>query len=96
MNFKSSYVNMVKLAHREPSMALCVYTDASDAFWAGVVTQCEPEDLNKEVEDQRHEPLAFLGGAFTGSEEWWTTFEKEAYAIYQVFFEAELSALGGR
>ncbi len=29
----------------------------------------------------------FLGGAFTGSEEWWTTFEKEAYAIYQVFLK---------
>lgn len=83
--FQRELKNMVKLAHREEDKSICIYTDASDAYWAGVVTQCHAAELDKKTEDQKHEPLAFLGAAFKGSEEWWTTFEKEAYAIYQVF-----------
>ena len=84
-NFQDEIKNLAKLAHRDPKKAICVYTDASDAYRAGVVTQCEADELDKNVENQKHEPLAFLGSEFKGSEEWWTTFEKEAYAIYQVF-----------
>lgn len=83
--FQEQLRETVKLSHRDSKKTLCVFTDASDAFWSGVVTQCEPGELDKEVNEQRHEPLAFLGAAFKGAEEWWTTFEKEAYAIYQVF-----------
>lgn len=75
----------VKLAYRDVSKALCAYTDASDALWSGVVSQCDPEDLNKELEEQRHNPVAFLGAAFKESAEWWTAFEKEVFAIFQVF-----------
>ena len=32
-----------------------------------------------------HEPLAFLGAAFKGAERNWSTFEKEAFSIYQAF-----------
>lgn len=36
-------------------------------------------------QEQQHEPLAFLGAAFKGAEIGWTTFEKEAFAIFQTF-----------
>jgi RNase H-like domain found in reverse transcriptase len=40
-----------------------------------------PEDLDLPPEQQRHEPLAFLSGSFTGSMRRCFIFEKEAYAI---------------
>jgi len=75
----------VKLAHRDPDKELCIYTDASERYWAGVVTQCERRELEKNVMEQRHEPLAFLSGEFSGPELAWTTYEKEGYAIHQTF-----------
>lgn len=66
----------VKLAHRDPAMDLCIFTDASDRHWAGVATQCRPGEVEKDAVDQRHEPLAFLSGEFTGPELAWTTYEK--------------------
>lgn len=50
-----------------------------------MITQCDPDDLDKKLDEQKHEPLAFLRASFKRSKEYRTTFEKEAYAIYQVF-----------
>ena len=75
----------LKLAHRQPDLALCIYTDASDKFWAGIVTQCEPSELHKAAHEQIHQPLAFISAEFTGAELAWTTFEKEGYVITQTF-----------
>lgn len=58
----------VKLAHRNPELDLCAFTDASDRFWAGVVTQCQAGEVEKVVTEQRHTPYAFLSGDFTGPE----------------------------
>ena len=77
--------NLVTLAHRDTEKALRIYIDASDAHWSGVVTQTIRGDLRKQFKKQKHEPLAFLGAAFKGAEEFWTTLEKEAYPIYMVF-----------
>jgi RNase H-like domain found in reverse transcriptase/Integrase zinc binding domain len=61
---------------------VCVYTrDASHDFWSAIVTQVSPGDLDLPHEEQRHEPLAFLSGAFTGAMKRWAIIEKEAYAI---------------
>ena len=37
------------------------------------------------IEDQKNERLAFLGSSFKDAQLHWTTFEKEAYAIFQTF-----------
>ena len=74
----------MKLAHRNTAKAVCIYTDASKEYWSVVVTQTNPEELDIDAEKQRREPLAFLGAAFKGSEARRTTFENEAFAIYQV------------
>lgn len=44
-----------------------------------MVTQNMPPDLNKLVEDQKHQPLGFLGAAFRGAQIHWSAFEKEEY-----------------
>lgn len=62
-----------------------MFTDSSDRYWAGVFTQCAPREVEKEDAEQRHEPLAFLSGEFTGLELAWMTYEKEGYAIMQIF-----------
>ena len=49
------------------------------------MTQCSEEQLDLPVPDQRHEPLAFLVSQFRKAEKSWTTFEKEAYAIFQTY-----------
>jgi len=60
--------NAVKLSYPKPGMEICVYTDASDRFWSAVVTQTQPENLEIQLEDQKHQPLAFLGADFKGAE----------------------------
>lgn len=78
---KEALENQVTLAHVDIDKRLCVYTDASECFWSGLVTQIPMEDLSKLCYEQRHEPLAFLSGHFSDSSLRWSTIEKEAYAI---------------
>lgn len=92
-NLENRLRQAVKLSHRDPSKELCVYTDASDRFWTGVLTRCEPAELTKAVPEQRHEPLAFLRGEFKGPELAWTTIEKERYAIWMKFRRADYMLL---
>jgi len=60
------------------------------------VTQTSSEDLKRDVEDQKHEPLAFCGAAFKRSQIRWSTCEKEAFAIYQVFKKLDYLFYDGR
>lgn len=80
-NCKQALEHQTTLAHRNDSCRLCVYTDACDLVWSGIVTQVPPSDISKTHDDQRHQPLAFLSGRFTGPQLGWSTLEKEAFAI---------------
>ena len=75
-DFQMELRNLDKLAHRDTAKALCIYTDASDARWSGVVMQTGRADLKEQLEDQKHEPLAFLRTVFKGAEEFWTNLKK--------------------
>jgi RNase H-like domain found in reverse transcriptase len=55
-------------------------TDASDRFYAGLVTQIHEEQLDLPMEEQYHQPLAFLSGEFKGAQLRWTVPEKEGFA----------------
>ena len=77
--------NAVKLSYPLPDKEVCMYTDASDRYWSAVVTQVDKRHLSLPLADQRHDPLAFLGGAFKGAGLDWSTFEKEGFAIFQTF-----------
>ena len=78
---KKALANQVTLSHRDESKRLCVFTDASDTVWSGIVTQVCPDDLPKPHMDQDHDPLAFLSGRFNATQLGWSILEKEAYAI---------------
>lgn len=71
----------VRLAHVDYTKRLCVFTDASDLLWAGVITQVPVSDIPYAVSEQQHEPLPFFSGHFGRSKLRWSTLEKEAYAI---------------
>ena len=80
-DIQNAITNHVTLAYPDPSMRMCVFTDASDGHWAGVVTQTAPTELDKPPGKQKHYPLAFVSGRFSGAAERWPTVEKEGFAI---------------
>jgi len=82
-------VDEVKLAYPDPEMTLCVWTDANDKGWAGVITQCLPSELSKPMAEQHHHPLAFFSGLFTGAELRWSTLEQEAFAVKQTCMKGQ-------
>jgi hypothetical protein len=47
------------LAFPNPDKRICVLTNASDRFYAGLVTQIDEEQLDLPMEEQVHQPLAF-------------------------------------
>lgn len=70
----------VALAHRHPSIRLCVYSDASDVVWSNIVMQVFYGDLPILYQNQRHASLEFLSGRFSGSKLKWSMLEKNADA----------------
>jgi hypothetical protein len=73
-------MDSMTLAFPDPDKRICVLTDASDRFYAGLVTQIE-EQLDLPMEEQDHQPLAFLSGEFKGAQLRCTVSEKEGFAI---------------
>ncbi len=80
---KKALVDMIPMAHPNDESDVCVYTDASQDHWGAIITQVKPGALSKPLEDQEHEPLAFLSGSFKGSSSRWPIVEKEAFAIVE-------------
>ena len=78
---KNALRTAVQLSHPDQSKLFCLFTDASEDHWSGVLTQISPNSFSVPFIEQEHEPLAFLAGSFTGSSYNWSTLEKEAAAI---------------
>jgi RNase H-like domain found in reverse transcriptase len=74
-------LTLMTTAHPDPKQRICVFTDASDAFYSGMINQVPEHHLDLLVHDQQHQPLAFTSGRFRGSQERWTIPEKEAFAV---------------
>ena len=81
VDFRLLIAQRVTLSHLDPAKRLCMNTDASEHYWAGVRTQFPQGDAAKPLEEQRHEPLAFVSGAFTGAMSRLSIYEKEAFAM---------------
>jgi RNase H-like domain found in reverse transcriptase len=69
------------LAFLDPDKRICVSTDASNRFYAFLVTQMHEEQLELSMGEHDHQPLAFLPGEFKGAQQRWTVPEKEVFAI---------------
>ncbi|CEP03568.1 hypothetical protein PBRA_009453 [Plasmodiophora brassicae] len=80
-DLRFALINHVQLAYPKPDYQTCLFTDASEVAWSAVITQIPREDIALPVHEQRHEPLAFYGKRFSGSELRWPIVEKEAAAI---------------
>jgi hypothetical protein len=80
-NSQAAIMDSMTLAFPDPDKRICVLTDASDRFYAGLVTQIHEEQLDLPMEEQDHQPLAFLSGEFKGAQLRWTVPEKEDFAI---------------
>jgi len=86
--------NSITLAYPDIEKTICLFTDASDRFWSGVVTQCDKETLKLSFDIQKHEPLAFISSEFRKAQLNWSTFEKEGFAIYQTFKKMDYMLYG--
>lgn len=56
VNVNPGFLRTGRTSERFAREEQCVYTDASDKFWA--------QELKKATTEQHHEPLAFLSGEF--------------------------------
>jgi RNase H-like domain found in reverse transcriptase len=74
-------MDSMTLAFPDPDNRICVLTDASDRFYAGLVTQIHEEQLDLSMEEKDHQPLALFSGEFKGAQLRWTVPEKEGFAI---------------
>jgi RNase H-like domain found in reverse transcriptase/Integrase zinc binding domain len=79
----------IKLAFPDPDKRICVLTNVSDRFFAGLVTQTHEEQLDLPMEEQDHQPLAFLSGEFKGAQLRWTVPEKEGFAIVNTVIKVD-------
>jgi RNase H-like domain found in reverse transcriptase len=80
-DLQAAIMESMTLAFPGPGKRICVLTDASDRFYAGLVTQIDEKQLDIPIEEQDHQPLAFLSVEFKGPQLRWTVPEKEGFAI---------------
>jgi RNase H-like domain found in reverse transcriptase len=81
--FTSSYhgVNDVGIP-RLRQEGLCL--DRCPRSLAGLVTQIDEKQLDIPMEEQDHQPLAFLSGEFQGTQKRWTVSEMKGIAIVDI------------
>jgi RNase H-like domain found in reverse transcriptase len=59
-DLQAAVMDPMTLAFPDPDKKICVLTDASDSYYAGLVTQIDEEQLDLPMEEQDHLHLAFL------------------------------------
>ena len=90
---KEALKNVMCNTHIHSGATLCMFTDASDRFYAALLTQVLNWDENLPVEQQIHLPVSTLSGKFTNSQVGWTTIEKESFPIVKACQDWEYNLL---
>lgn len=85
MDLQNHIEESVKLSHREQDKQICIFADASAFYLTGVVTKVSADELQKEVLDKRHEPLAFLGAGLISTRKRDGQCLKRKQSIYTTF-----------
>jgi RNase H-like domain found in reverse transcriptase len=80
-DLQAHIMESMTLAFPDPDKRICVLTDASDRFYAGLLAQIDEMQMYLSVEEQDRQPLAFLSGEFKCAQLRWTVPEKEGFAI---------------
>lgn len=78
---KSPIAHLKKRAHRYESKRMCIYTDARDTQWSGILKNVFRYHLNLPHHEMGQDPFAFDPGRFTKLQFVFFTFEKEAFAV---------------
>jgi len=87
--------NTITLSFPKPKYTRCLFTDASDGYWAAVLTQIPDDQVGRPVEEQEHEPLGFLSGAFKKHSAHWSIVEKEAFSVVTAMEQFYYMTAGG-
>jgi hypothetical protein len=66
-NLQAAIMESMTLEFSDPDKRICVLTDVSDRFYAGLVTKIDEEHLDLPMKGQDYQPLAFLSGEFKGA-----------------------------
>jgi hypothetical protein len=66
-DLQAAIMESITLAFPDPDKRICVLTDASDRFYAGLMTQIDEEQLDLLIDEQDHQARAFLSGEFKGA-----------------------------
>lgn len=74
---KSKLAQATLLAHPHPTAHLTLHTDASAYAIGATLNQLVSKDQNTEVQ-----PLAFFSAKLTATQQKWSAFDRELYAIY--------------
>jgi RNase H-like domain found in reverse transcriptase len=82
-DLQAAIMESLTLAFPDPDKRICVLTDASDRSYAGMVTQIDEEQLNLPMEEQDHQPLAFLSGEFKFAQPRWAVPEWQGRFRYR-------------
>lgn len=91
---KQQLTAATKLSYPKPDYTTCLFTDASESHWSAIMTQVPNTERRLEIEEQNHEPLCFLSGAFTGSKANWSMPEKEGFAIVEAMCRLDYLTCG--
>ncbi len=78
-NVEQQIAASAKLSYPKRIHSMCLFKDASDIYRAAMFSPIPHEQRVKPIEEQDHEPLCFLLGAFKGSETNWSVPEKEGW-----------------
>jgi hypothetical protein len=68
---------------------ICVLTDASDRFYAGLVTQVHKDQLYYPMKEQDQQPLAFLSSEFKGAQQRLTVPEKKGFTFVDTLIKVD-------
>ena len=95
-NIKHTLAQSIKLAYPKKNYSTCVFSDASDTHWASMLPQIPRANINSSVENQGHEVLSFLSGAFSNSSSLRSSVEKEAVAVVHSMSQLDFLTASGQ
>ena len=79
---RTAVAESVRLAHPRADTVFCLFCDASDQAWGGILTQVSQEDFDSGLppEAWSHQPTAFVSARYSGAALNWGTSCREGYA----------------
>lgn len=92
---KNYLVHFIKLSYPKKNYTMCPFCDASETHWASILTQVPTNEMNLEIEDQKHDMLSFLSGSFSKSSFRWSIVEKEAFAVVNSMTQLDFHTASG-